>query len=63
MNDEITSNHFVVGDFSNKAPILRNFAQQDEPGTKYFVCFFITVFKFYCKIIHYLPDWQIKKIK
>ena len=25
----------MVGEFSNKAPILRNAAQQDEPGDEY----------------------------
>jgi hypothetical protein len=32
--DKKVSNKLQVGEFSNKAPILRNTAQQDEPGVK-----------------------------
>ena len=34
--DVAISAKLLVGEFSNKAPILRNIAQQDEPGVKYF---------------------------
>lgn len=53
----------MVGEFSNKAPILRKAAQQDEPGDEYWVIFFIIGLYFYCKFIHYLPVRQIKNIK
>ena len=44
------ANKPLAGEFSNNAPILRKSAQQDEPGFKYVVSFFILCYFYDAKL-------------